>query len=114
MKEKARCQLRLEPIVHERLKALASTCDLSLNQLVEGILAWAGANAHPGIPKPKPDQPTIDSEPVSQVIWFGNDGFVLDRNGKPIDVNGPGQISFLLDFRATRATIDGWEIEDVK
>ncbi len=114
MKEKARCQIRLEPIVHERLKALAGECDLSLNQLVEGILAWAGANAHPGIPKPRSDKPTIESDSSSHVVWFGNDGIVRDRKGKPIDINGPGQISFMLDFRAARATVDGWEIENVK
>lgn len=114
MKEKARCQLRLEPIVHERLKAVASRSDLSLNQLVEGILAWAGANAHYGIPQPREDQPQIETTPVSQVVWFGHDGTVRDERGKITDIDGPSQISFMLDFRATRAMVDGWEVEDVE
>jgi|GEM_PF-2542371 len=114
MIEKTRCQIRLDPIVHERLKALASGSDLSVNQLVEGILAWAGANAHYGIPRPREDHPLIESAPVSQVVWFGNDGTVRDESGKIADIDGPSQISFMLDFRATRAMVDGWEVEDVE
>lgn len=112
MKEKARCQLRLEPIVHERLKAVASRSDLSLNQLVEGILAWAGTNAHYGIPRPREDQSHIETTPVSQVLWFGHDGAVRDEKGEITDIDGPSQISFMLDFRATRAMVDGWEVEN--
>jgi len=114
MKEKAKCQLRLEPAVHERLKALAKRSDLSLNQLAEGILAWAGTNAHTGIPQPRGDELTIESSPASHVVWFGHDGTVRDRKGKIVDIDGPGQICFLLDFRATRAMVDGREVEDVK
>ncbi len=114
MKKKARCELRLEPVVHERLKSLAGQCDLSLNQLVEGILAWAGTNAHVGIPKPREDEPVIESDAESHVVWFGHDGTVRDSKGKIVDIDGPGQVCFLLDFRATRAMVDGWEVEHVE
>jgi len=114
MKEKARCQIRLDPIVHDRLKALASASDLSLNQLVEGILAWAGANAYSGVPEPREDQSHIETSPESQVVWFGHDGAVRDSKSKLIDIDGPCQICFMLDFRATRAMVDGWEVDDVE
>ncbi len=53
--------------------------------VMSGVAVGFGLDYRPiaeipsGIPKPKSDQPTIDSDAVSQVLWFGNDGFVLDR-----------------------------------
>tara|TARA_R110000744_G_C19363452_1_gene561643 strand:+ start:2275 stop:2622 length:348 start_codon:yes stop_codon:yes gene_type:complete len=114
MKEKARCQIRLDPKVHEQLKSLASKSDLSINQLVEGILAWSVCNAHSGIPSIREDPPLIDTHPATNVVWFGHDGAERDSTGKIIDIHHePGRVCFMLDFRATRATVNGWEVEDV-
>jgi len=114
MKEKARCQIRLDPRVHERLKTLAIDSDLSINQLVEGILAWSVNNAHSGLPNVREDPPFVDTSPATNVVWFGHDGAERDEHGKVIDVSAePGQICFMLDFRATRATVNGWEARHV-
>lgn len=110
MKEKARCQIRLDPMVHERLKTLAGESELSLNQLVEGILAWSVNNAHSGLPCVRENPDVVDTRPTSNVVWFGHDGTERDAKGKLIDITDePGQICFMLDFRATRATVSGWE-----
>ena len=115
MKEKARCQIRLDPNVHERLKSLAAQSDLSLNQLLEGILAWSANNAHSGYPRPREDPPLVDTHPMSNVVWFGHDGILRDPNGKATELaDEPSQICFLLDFRPSRASVNGWEVEDVE
>lgn len=111
MKQKARCEVRLDPAVHERIKLLADDCGLSLNQLVEGILAWAGTNAYPGVPTQRLDDATVATDPESHIVWFGHDGMERDPEGHAIGADGDGQISFILDFRATRAMVNGWEVE---
>lgn len=114
MNEKTRCQIRLDPAVHERLKTLASGSDLSLNQLVEGILAWSVNNAYSGLPSIREDPPIVDTLSTPNVIWFGHDGAERDENGKIVDIYGePGQVCFMLDFRATRAPVNGWEVGNV-
>lgn len=111
---KSRCELRLDPVVHERMKKLADKSGLSMNQLVEGILAWAGANGFPGSPSVDAKQELVKTKPLQQVLWFGHDGLERDESGEVLGPDGSGgQIAFMLDFRATRAMVNGWEVDDV-
>ncbi len=96
------------------MKNLADKSGLSMNQLVEGILAWAGSNGHAGSPNVDVKQELIRTKPLPQVLWFGHDGMESDESGESIGPDGSGgQIAFLLDYRATRAMVNGWEVDDV-
>lgn len=114
MTQKARCELRLDPVVHTRMKKLADKSGLSMNQLVEGILAWAGTNGYAGSPIVDEQQELIKTKTLPQVLWFGHNGMEYDESGKMLGPDGSGgQIAFMLDYRATRAMVNGWEIDDV-
>ena len=112
--KKSRCELRLDPVVHDRMKKLADKSGLSMNQLVEGILAWAGANGYAGSPIVDEQAELIKTTSLPQVLWFGHDGMERDDSGKTVGPDGSGgQIAFMLDYRATRAMVNGWEVDDV-
>lgn len=94
MPQKTRVELRFDAHLHDRIKALAAELDVSVNQLVQSVMAWAVDHAHVGLPEEveRGVFATVDAP----AVWFGDEG--VDENG---DGTGEGYVAFALDFSTT-------------
>jgi HicB family. len=96
---KTRYELRLDPDLHAKARALADAAGVSMNQLLEGVVAWAVQHGHPGRPILREDHPVIDSA-EGPAVWFGTDG-------RDPEDDLPGEVVFVLDFSPARAVRTG-------
>jgi len=103
LKSRVKCryeEVRLEPWLADEVRSLAESSGVSVNQLVEGVLAWAVEKGHPGLPSPTDDRVVAFDSSEERGAWFGETG--LDQEGRPI---GGGDVLFVLDFSARRAVL---------
>lgn len=78
---KARLELRLDENVHERIKKLADDSELTVNQLVNGLVRWAGDRGRAGEPTRNNDG-VLMTNGVPGVVWFGNSGYYHSEEDK--------------------------------
>jgi hypothetical protein len=97
---KTRFELRFDTGLYEQIKALASTADISINQLMEGIARWAIPLAIPGVPNPieEAGPVALDHRPGSVVF-----GQLEDEEEQTL-----GTVYFVLDFNPR------WAIRQVR
>lgn len=94
---KAVFQVRLDADVHEKLKTAAATAGISMNQLIQGVLRWAGDHVRQG--RPTLSGKTIGEEPCAECVWFG-------VPTKPVGIGDrghEGDFVFLLDYSDRKA-----------
>lgn len=106
---KVRMEARLDQDVLDRLKELAADADISLNQLVNGILYWAVNHSHAGEPVMGDD--AYDAGSVTGTdeqpgcVWFGETAHEAeDERGEPR--HDPGRVVFRLDYTQRRVVRD--------
>ena len=89
---KARVELRMEKELHEKIVAITSKADISVNQLMNGLAEWACRNVVHGTP-------IIDYDASGRRIVFLDErkgALFFGKKSKPGD---EGQVHFVLDFR---------------
>lgn len=108
MARKIRFEARLDEQIHRRLKRLADASGLSMNQLTEGILAWAVAKGHAGRVRPVDvlGGQVMHSDEEDGVVWFGEPGRVADDDEQQPSL--VGRVYFELDYSGSRAVVD-WQ-----
>lgn len=113
MANKIRMEVRIDEGVQAKLKALASSADVSLSQLVDGVLSWAAAHGHVGRPSVEREGDRLcileDPEGEDEVLWFGKES-VLSPDGQVTVTDGV--VAFILDYSAGRAVTAWPEVED--
>ncbi|NNJ26790.1 toxin-antitoxin system HicB family antitoxin [Alienimonas chondri] len=67
-------QVRLDPELHAKVKDLAEQTDISVNQLVQGVLRWAVENAVHGEPEIRPGFQFVNRREVPGCVFFGRTG----------------------------------------
>lgn len=110
MSRKQRLELRLDPDIVERVRSLAKESGLSMNQLLEGVVAWASMCGHVGRPRYEDVNAAlvVETEPEAGVLWFGDEGWLIDEEtGDKIQPNGDSVVHLLLDFTPRRAVVLG-------
>lgn len=94
---KAVFQVRLDGDVHEKLKAAAATAGISMNQLIQGVLRWAGDHVRQGRPTLKGK--VVGEQPCGECVWFGH-------VTKPMGIGErghEGMFVFMLDYSDRKA-----------
>lgn len=93
-KRKARFELRLDDDVYQRVKAVSQEADISINQLIQGVLRWAMMYAHPGEADyvEKGGCEVVEAADVPGCVWFGRSA------GEDDGGFDEGTIIFQLDF----------------
>ena len=106
MARKIRFEARLDEQIHQRLKRLADSSGLSMNQLTEGILAWAVAKGHAGRVRPVDvlGGQVMQSDDEDGVLWFGEAGAITDDEFE--QPHRVGLVYFELDYSGSRAVVD--------
>ena len=108
MSKKIRTEVRLDPEVHRQLKDLAADSGLSMNQVIEGVLAWASTRGNPGRARFEVMGPHMviykEDEPTEHVCWFGLRG-KFDGD----DLIRGGEVVFELDYTGARAVTPWFE-----
>lgn len=94
MPPKTRVELRFDAHLHERIKALAAELDVSVNQLVQSVMAWAVDHANVGLPEEV--ERGVFATTEAPAVWFGDEG--VDEDG---EATGEGFVAFALDFSTT-------------
>ena len=108
---RARVDLRLEREVYERIKEMAEQPEISINQLLQGIVTWASGCGNPGERVILEENQPPREEKRAGCIWFGCQGYVVkgkDGSEQPV----MGDLHFQLDYTdrgAVRDLPDGWE-----
>jgi HicB family len=105
MKSKSRIELRFDTDLHTSIKGLADESGVSVNQLVQGVMAWAVDNAYPGLPSVGENGPGYVESTDDVGVWFGTSGY--DDEGNPV---GGGEVVFALDFSSRRSVRKGREV----
>lgn len=101
---KTRVELRIDNDLHADIKALADEADISVNQLIQGVMRWAVKYGHAAEAQ-YDEHAEIDQNNVPGCVWFGHHSeFVEDKNGQPVDI--PAIIYFQLDFTERRVVRD--------
>lgn len=104
MSKKIRTEVRLDPEVHGKLKALAANSGLSMNQVIEGVLSWAADRGTPGRAvcevMGKCEVIYAEQEPTEQACWFGQVG---EFDGH--DLAYAGDVAFELDYSGPRSVV---------
>ena len=111
---KTRVELRLDEDVFERIKNLADGAEVTVNQLVNALVRWAGDNGHAGEPYRNADGVLLDKE-MAGVVWFGKHGHYLSDEEKEMhwhsyDEQAPefhkGERILTLDFTERRVIVE--------
>jgi len=107
---KTRVELRLDDDVYESIKRIADGAEITVNQLINGLARWAGANGHIGEPDRTVDG-VVHTKPIPGVVWFGKAGQYYEEQHKEahweefrenLPDYSKGQHSFTLDFTERR------------
>jgi hypothetical protein len=100
-------QIRVSPGVHATLKQAADRADISVNQLVQGVLQWSAFAVRQGRPVLLED--VIEEREGERCVWFGEPTMIVDGHRVR-----PGNFIFALDFSdqgALRTTLSNSGIE---
>lgn len=93
---KTRVELRLDSDLHTKIKALADEADISVNQLIQGVMRWAMRRANVGEAEMLAYD-HIDVTTTPGCVWFGNHrDVVIDEDGNEF-LQEP-ELIFQLDF----------------
>lgn len=110
-RDKFAFMLRFDEELHERVRLLAETAQISVNQLMQGLARWAVQNARQG--EPYRDQSgKVQSRAQPGCLWFGEvaskplslhdcEEIAAHYGGEPEEYLGtesPGNVIFSLDF----------------
>jgi len=101
MARKIRCEVRVDPAVHAKAKALAEKAGVSLSQLIEGVMWWAVEHGHAGRPLTEEVglEEFVTNDPEhDQCVWFGSCGIEDDGGG----IASFGRVCFELDYAGPR------------
>lgn len=71
--EKARYELRIDEDLLNKIKAIAEAADISVNQLICGLLEWASRDPHLGEPD-KQDDGSFKVRPQAGCVFWGELG----------------------------------------
>lgn len=100
--EKARIELRIDAELAAKMKKVAEGAEISVNQLVTGILHWAMAKAHVGEPKwDERKTVLVGSEKQAGCLWFG-ETLAGPEGDNPDRKPWRGEVYFKLDFTERR------------
>lgn len=101
---KPRFELRLDEALYTQVKSISEEADISMNQLIEGVLRWAMPMAHAGELRVDDDVEASripyrkgQSVPVQGCVWFGVAPWVDD------DGPNDGRFLFQLDYSGRSA-----------
>jgi hypothetical protein len=107
---KARVELRLDEDVYEGIKKLADGSNMTVNQLINGLVRWARDKGHIGEPE-RDDEGVLSNRRVAGVVWFGQTGYRLSiedkhQHSEAFETEAPefvkGEHYFTLDFTERR------------
>jgi RNase P/RNase MRP subunit p29 len=106
---KMRLELRIDADLMQAVQELAQASELSVNQLVGGIVRGVVREAHVGwagrVSDADEEIVVVDQAPGA--VWFGDDGIRLSRpDGERVQVK-PASLWFALNYRDDRAVVSG-------
>ena len=103
-KERASYLLRLEPDLMEKVRAVADRAEVSVNQLLQGIVRWGMAHGHVGEAE-RDKGGYVRGKKQAGCVWFGSTGEEKrpqDCSDDPDWTPRKGEVVFTLDFTARR------------
>ena len=108
--------LRFDEELHARVKQLAESAQISVNQLMQGVSRWMIQNAQLGEPS-RDESGQLHSRPQAGCLWFGRpssppdlqmrEALAREFGGSPDEyTEDAGNLVFALDFTERRVLLD--------